>query len=440
MKQWLKMIASMLAFMMLITVVSCASSDENSENDPSNTQGDSVQEPEPLPIDIFVDGTTEYTLVFEDENAGLADLVWNYVDTLKNKYGVILNATKASMAGEATGKEIVVGQARESAQSVSAQLYATGDFAMCLVDDDWVLTATNLANYQYLFEILLTDSTYAPEDGNLSLSSTQDFIYHDSAYADQNYAAYKKQVERTLSEETVISFFDYGSVALDQGGEMVYRLYVPSNYSKSKEYPLLVVLHGAGERGTDNEKHMCYMLDIMFNQKNSPLPDAIVLVPQCPSGQQWVDTPWASGNYSTELVRESDELAGVVKLVEELTFDYMIDEDRIYAMGLSMGGFGTWDLLMRHGDLFAAGIPICGGGDPDMAESLVDIPIYTFHGSADTTVPVEGTREMAQALTEAGSTVFTYVELEGMAHGIWDTVAAKADVINWLFAQSLADR
>ena len=168
--------------------------------------------------------------------------------------------------------------------------------------------------------------------------------------------------------------------------------------------------------------------------------DAIVLVPQCPEGEQWVDTPWASGNYSVQGVKESVELAGVVRVVEDLTFAYMIDEDRIYAMGLSMGGFGTWDLLMRHGDVFAAGVPICGGGDPSMADALVNVPIYTFHGSIDTTVPVAGTREMAQVLQDAGSTVFTYEELDGMAHGIWETVAARADVVKWLFSQSLADR
>jgi predicted peptidase len=168
--------------------------------------------------------------------------------------------------------------------------------------------------------------------------------------------------------------------------------------------------------------------------------DAIILVPQCPEGQQWVDTPWANGNYSTGKVKESNELAGVVNLVDDLIYDYMVDENRIYAMGLSMGGFGTWDLLMRHGDLFAAGVPICGGGDPAMADELVEVPIYTFHGSADPTVPVTGTREMAKALEDAGSSVFTYEELDGMGHGISETVAGRADVVEWLFAQSLADR
>ena len=219
-----------------------------------------------------------------------------------------------------------------------------------------------------------------------------------------------------------------------------YSITTPTNFSKEEKLPLIVFLHGAGERGEDNEAQLLHMMLTMFNLESSPLREAIVLAPQCPNGQQWVDTPWANGNYSTSRVKESNELAGVVEIVDALWFEYSIDDERIYAMGLSMGGFGTWDLLMRHSDIFAAGVPICGGGDPTMAEALVDVPIYTFHGSADPTVPVAGTRAMAEALEQAGSTVYTYEELEDMGHGIWGTVAARADVITWLFAQSRSNR
>jgi predicted peptidase len=243
-----------------------------------------------------------------------------------------------------------------------------------------------------------------------------------------------------LTQTALSAMFDSYVAELSDGSKLPYRLYVPENYDPQQEYPLLVVLHGAGERGNDNESQLRNMLLAMFNLKNSPVRNAIILAPQCPAGQQWVDTPWAKGNYDITKVKESNELAGVVEIVDNLWYEYSIDGDRIYAMGLSMGGFGTWDLLMRHKDVFAAGVPICGGGDPSMADALSDVPIYTFHGSIDTTVPVAGTREMAQALQDVGSTVFTYEELDGMAHGIWETVAARADVIKWLFSQSLADR
>ena len=439
MKLWMRFAALLLTLLMALAACAPAVDPETPDEGKEGSEQE-AEPPAPVAMDIFKDGKTEYTLVFDDSNRALSEMVYRYVDALKNKYDITLEAVKASMAEQTYDKEIVVGLVRPAAQSVAARMNKTGDFAICMVEDDLVLCATDDDNYRYLFDILLNEAPYSPDSGSVSLSTAQDMIYHTSAYATMSYAAYRKQKDHTLSQETVVSLFSYGSTELDDGSKMVYRLYVPSNYSKAKEYPLLVLLHGAGERGVDNEIHMCYMLRTMFNHNNSPLLDAIILVPQCPAGQQWVDTPWASGNYSTQKVKESTELAGVVNLVDNLTFDYMIDEDRIYAMGLSMGGFGTWDLLIRHGDLFAAGVPICGGGDPAMVDALVDVPIYTFHGSDDTTVPVAGTREMAQLLEDAGSSVFTYEELDGMSHGIWETVAARADVVNWLFAQSLADR
>ena len=249
-----------------------------------------------------------------------------------------------------------------------------------------------------------------------------------------------KKVYAPMTQESMSAQFTAHTAELSDGTTLNYRLYLPEDYDAKKVYPLLVFLHGAGERGEDNEAQLLHMMLTMFNLESSPLREAIVLAPQCPNGQQWVDTPWANGNYSTTAVKESNELAGVVEIVDQLWFDYSIDENRIYAMGLSMGGFGTWDLLMRHSDIFAAGVPICGGGDPTMADTLVDVPIYTFHGSADPTVPVAGTRAMAEALEEAGSTVYTYEELADMGHGIWGTVAARADVIEWLFAQALDQR
>ena len=446
MKRWIKALTSLLSLLMLLLAVACTPQDNTPDDTPSDSDlpSDSVggagdETPAPAPIDIFKDGATEYKLIFDDKDTALAELVYQYVDGLKSKYGITLEAIKASKATQVYEKEIIVGQVRPAAEDVAAKMKKTGDFAMCMVEDDWVLCATDEYNYRYLFDLISSKTAYRPKNGNLSLSSAQDYVYHASEDAEKSYAAYLKQ-KGMLTQERLVSLFSYGSTTLDDGKEMVYRLYLPSNYTETKNYPLLVLLHGAGERGNDNEKHMCYMLRAMFNHKDSPLMDAIILVPQCPNGQQWVDTPWASGNYSTERVKESAELAGVLNIVDNLTLDYMIDEDRIYAMGLSMGGFGTWDLLMRHSDIFAAGVPICGGGDPTMAEQLVNVPIYTFHGSNDTTVPVAGTREMAQALENAGSTVFTYEELAGMSHGIWETVAEKADVIKWLFEQSLTDR
>ena len=173
---------------------------------------------------------------------------------------------------------------------------------------------------------------------------------------------------------------------------------------------------------------------------DSPIYDAIVVAPQCPVGSQWVLTPWEKGNYVVDNVPESRELECVCGILDECRDFYNIDEDRVYVTGLSMGGFGTWDMLARHGARFAAGIPICGGGDPSRAKSLKRIPIWTFHGSDDGAVPVAGTRAMFSAIKREGGEEIGYTEFDGAAHNVWDAVYTDRQVIDWLFAQSREKR
>ncbi|MDD4496475.1 MAG: prolyl oligopeptidase family serine peptidase, partial [Eubacteriales bacterium] len=116
--------------------------------------------------------------------------------------------------------------------------------------------------------------------------------------------------------------------------------------------------------------------------------------------------------------------------------EYSIDKSRIYVTGLSLGGFGTWDIISRHPELFAAAIPVCGGGDPSYAEVLVDMPIWTFHGSADSIVPVEGTREMVEALKAAGSELIKYTEYENAEHNVWNMAYVEDDLLTWLFGST----
>lgn len=219
-----------------------------------------------------------------------------------------------------------------------------------------------------------------------------------------------------------------------------YAIYIPKNYDCGEIYPLLVFLHGAGERGTDNELQLTVALQKMFDDPTSPVYDSIVIAPQCPEERQWVMAPFDCGNYSIAETPESEELEAVCGIISNCIADYNIDKDRIYVTGLSMGGYGTWDMLCRHGNRIAAGMPICGGGDPSFARKIKYIPIRTFHGSEDVAVPPDGTRKMFAALKNAGSKAVQYTELDGMDHGIWDTVYSDRDNLDWLFSQRLSAR
>jgi predicted peptidase len=160
---------------------------------------------------------------------------------------------------------------------------------------------------------------------------------------------------------------------------------------------------------------------------------AFVVAPQCPAGKKWVDVPWESDRH--ELPEQPSETLGLVlALLELLPNEFSIDPDRVYATGLSMGGYGTWDLLSRKPELLAAAIPICGGGDPKYAAKLKNIPIWVFHGDRDEAVKVERSREMVAALEAAGGRPI-YTEYEGVGHNSWAATYANRAVWDWLFAQ-----
>ena len=223
--------------------------------------------------------------------------------------------------------------------------------------------------------------------------------------------------------------------AYESDNGMPYRIYYPANYSEEYAYPVILFLHGAGERGTDNEAPLVHVLQGLFNDVLSPVYQSIVIVPQCPEGEQWVNTPWENGSYDSDAVGESDALKEALAILEMVCEQDSVNRNRIYAMGLSMGGYGTWNLLMNHSDIFAAGVPICGAADPSKAEILKDMPIFAFHGKADGVVPYQGTDDMYQAITQIGGTQMIYKLVEGRGHNVWEDAAACSEMHYWLFDQ-----
>jgi predicted peptidase len=202
---------------------------------------------------------------------------------------------------------------------------------------------------------------------------------------------------------------------------MPYRLFIPRDYDSTKRYPLVLWLHGGGGRGNDNEKQLtggnsagARVWAAPASQSRYP---AFVVAPQCPEGETW--TP---------------RLRQVVELVEELRKAYSIDPQRLYLAGQSMGGYAVWSLLATYPDLFAAAIPICGGGDVSQARKMTQVSIWAFHGELDRAVSVERSREMVAAVKRLGGIV-RYTEYKGADHVIWSLAFAEPDLLPWVFAQ-----
>ena len=216
------------------------------------------------------------------------------------------------------------------------------------------------------------------------------------------------------------------------GKVLKYRLVekTPSNGSK---VPLLFFFHGAGQRGDDNTAQLGNLPDIVTwldaNEAGFKL-----VAGQVPSGKLWVDVNWNSLAH-TMLPEPSESMGLALELLDTFLEDPAVDTNRVYATGLSMGGYGTWDAISRRPDVFAAAIPICGGADVAQAPNLTGVAIWAFHGSKDGSVPVFRSRSMMSALWNAGADAH-YWEYPDAPHDVWSRTYRNSDVLKWFFAQT----
>jgi len=214
--------------------------------------------------------------------------------------------------------------------------------------------------------------------------------------------------------------FDAGSIQLP------YRMARPTGYDPAKKYPLVVFLHGSGESGTDNKLQVSRHIGV-------------------PQGGSVFTLPANQANYPTFFVAPQAPMPGmagwigipgqaVLKLIASLEQQFSIDAARLYLTGLSMGGYGTWALVEANPKLFAAAVPMSGGGDTSKAASIAQLPIWDFHGTIDPLVPVQQSRDMIAALVAAGGHP-KYTEYPNGQHDIWDTAYTEPALLPWIFAQ-----
>jgi len=193
--------------------------------------------------------------------------------------------------------------------------------------------------------------------------------------------------------------------------------FLPEGYgdSDTARFPLVVFLHGAGERGNDLEllkKHG--PPKVAMKDHGFPF---ILAAPQCPTDRWW----------------DPDE---VIALTRHLMKTLQVDPSRIHLTGISMGGFGTWACLAKEPELYASGVPICGGGDLKTAGILKNIPIWAFHGENDDVVPVAKTREMEEAILKSGGAKFRSTYYPDQAHESWTEAYANPALFAWMMLQT----
>ncbi|MDZ4289090.1 MAG: prolyl oligopeptidase family serine peptidase [Prosthecobacter sp.] len=199
-----------------------------------------------------------------------------------------------------------------------------------------------------------------------------------------------------------------------------YQIQGDPKWDGKKRYPLLIWLHGSGQSGDDNTSQIGGSPRNWLTPESQAKTPFVFIAPQCPSAE----VGWKNAV-------ANNLMALIADLIERLP----VDQNRIYLTGSSMGGFGTWHLIGKYPQVFAAGVPLCGGGDSKQAEVLKDIPMWVFHGDQDDMVPVERARTMVQAVKAAGGTYLQYTEFPGVGHSITGIVYPRADLQEWLFAQ-----
>ncbi len=209
--------------------------------------------------------------------------------------------------------------------------------------------------------------------------------------------------QSTTKSGQTAKVFTSGSTTLQ------YLLYLPKNFQEEKSnFPLMIFLHGSGERGSDIELVKMHGPPKLAEEKDFPF---IIVSPQCPAGQRW----------DIELLND---------LVDDITLKYNVNKSRIYLTGLSMGGYGTWAFASKYPEKFAAIAPICGGGDPGNVSNIKNVPVWVFHGAKDSVVPLARSEEMVEALRKAGGFV-TFTVYPEAGHDSWTDTYNNEALYEW---------
>jgi predicted peptidase len=217
-----------------------------------------------------------------------------------------------------------------------------------------------------------------------------------------------------------------------------YRILKPNNYNPNKQYPVHLFLHGSGERGNDNFSQLTHGAKLFLKKENREKYNSWVIFPQCSENDRWpslISDLW-NKTFNQNITKPNKSLGLVIKLMDSFVEKKHVNKQKIYVSGLSMGGMGTFEILFRRPNMFAAATPICGNGSPQLAKLFADkVPIWIFHGSDDTVVSPKHSLKMAKAIIEAGgSPKITFYENVG--HDSWNNAFAEKDFLKWIHSKS----
>ncbi len=237
-------------------------------------------------------------------------------------------------------------------------------------------------------------------------------------------------INRTFSQPSRFSMEKYVGA---KGDSLNYRQLFP-DYDTLRKYPLVIFLHGSGERGSDNEAQLKWGVMNFASDEVMKMHPAIVIAPQCPANMGWSHFSNRDKNDLLLQPTPSKPMELLMELIKQTVKKMPVDTNRIYITGLSMGGFGTFDAIERYPDLFAAAVPVCGGGDVSKASSISGLPIWIFNGAEDAAVNPILSMNMLVALTKAGAHP-GFTQYPEVGHFSWIGAYSDPAMMEWLFRQ-----
>jgi len=223
--------------------------------------------------------------------------------------------------------------------------------------------------------------------------------------------------------------------------QMPYRILLPKSYDANTAYPLLVFLHGSGERGNDNKLQLVHGAQLFLKEEFREKYPAIIVFPQCSKDDQWSNSIYNASGVGDRITfqekgKPTRAMVALQKLIKKLFKTYKVERTQVYVGGLSMGGMGTFELVRRNPKMFAAAFPICGGAHPETAAKMTTPNWWVFHGDSDTVVPIQYSEQMVNALEKESAQV-KFSAYPGIGHNSWDSAFEEPDLLPWLFSNKL---
>ena len=424
----------MLLITLAFCITSCNDGDGNvsdntdiSDKDDDLTDNDKQEEAPAAMISVIEDGKSEYTLVADDAQGNRVISVAATLQTaIKDATGVSIKTDKNG--NSKSQKEIHLGSTKDQFSVSRYKALDYDEYSITVHNEKIYISGGSPSALEVAVEEFMQKYTDKTEK-TLKIPENTNVTGKIPAMSLENL------------KKDVWNVFDY------VGTNVEYGILLPENYDSTKQYPYFIYVHGHGYGGDDTQgynwtRFQGYLESLGFLDAEG-VRDCIVIAPHL-KVNQGADSWWSNsfnviGYAVTDIPYDttppSNNITDMYTLIRQVGDALNIDESRVYITGASDGGYATWELITRHTDFFTAAIPLCGAADTSKAELLRDLPIFFFHGDADTSVSITAATNIETALKNAGAKKYTYVSLEGLGHGISQAAYEYGGLWEWLFAQ-----